>query len=110
MSSRAEPGRILATARANNRQLGVTGALLFTEVSFAQILEGPLGPIETKFERIRCDLRHSDMAVLRDLIGRHDHQQGRLVPDRRRAGAASIAAAHGWMNSSGGSMMDLDKA
>jgi hypothetical protein len=61
---RAELAQILGSARHNNRQFGVTGALLFTEVYFAQILEGPLGPVETIFERIQCDLRHSDVTVL----------------------------------------------
>jgi hypothetical protein len=60
----AELGRILVAARRNNRQLGISGALLFTEVYFAQILEGPLAAVETLFERIQCDLRHSDVTVL----------------------------------------------
>jgi hypothetical protein len=133
--NRQELAHILGTARHNNRQLGITGALLFTEVYFAQILEGPLGAVETLFERIQCDRRHSDVtvlsfhpvasrrfagwsmayaglgdgadddmafdepghdlvAVLRELIGRHD-QQVRMASDLRRTGMGSMMHAHG---------------
>ena len=62
--NRKELQQILSSARRNNRQLGITGAMLFTEIYFAQILEGPQGAVETIFERIQCDLRHSDVTVL----------------------------------------------
>jgi blue light- and temperature-responsive anti-repressor len=56
---------ILQSARRNNAQAGVTGALLFNTLLFAQVLEGPLNQVEEIFEKIQCDRRHSDLIVLR---------------------------------------------
>ena len=56
--------RILAASRENNRRDGVTGGLLFSDGCFAQVLEGPLGSIESAFERIQCDGRHQEVTVL----------------------------------------------
>ncbi len=55
---------ILATSRRNNARDGITGGLLFSEGCFAQVLEGPLDALESAFERIQCDERHSDVTVL----------------------------------------------
>lgn len=55
---------ILATSRRNNARDGITGGLLFSEGCFAQVLEGPLDAVESAFERIQCDDRHSDVTVL----------------------------------------------
>lgn len=55
---------ILATSRSNNARDGITGGLLFSEGCFAQVLEGPLDAVESTFERIQCDERHSDVTVL----------------------------------------------
>ena len=55
---------ILAVSRRNNARDGITGGLLFSEGCFAQVLEGPLDALETTFERIQCDERHSDVTVL----------------------------------------------
>lgn len=60
----AELERILAVSRRNNARDGLTGALLFTEGSFAQVLEGPLDAIERAFERIGRDPRHGAVTVL----------------------------------------------
>ena len=60
----ADVGSILATSRRNNARDGITGGLLFSEGCFAQVLEGPLDAIESAFERIQCDERHSDVTVL----------------------------------------------
>ncbi len=60
----AEIAQILDTARRNNSRNGITGALLFNSGCFAQVLEGPRAAIETIFERIQCDQRHNDVAVL----------------------------------------------
>jgi hypothetical protein len=55
---------ILQVARVNNLKAKITGALLFNAGSFGQVLEGPRGAIEATFERIQCDPRHSDVALL----------------------------------------------
>ncbi len=60
----SEVRSILASSRKNNVAVGVTGALLFNCQMFAQVLEGPLEQVETTFERIQTDMRHSDVTVL----------------------------------------------
>ncbi len=59
-----EINQILASARANNSQRGITGALFFNSQIFAQALEGPLEAVESTFEKIQRDPRHSDVVVL----------------------------------------------
>ena len=55
---------ILATARRKNPAAGLSGALLFSEGYFAQVLEGPLEPLEETFELIQEDPRHDNVRVL----------------------------------------------
>ena len=55
---------ILASAHRNNPPAGVTGALLFNEGLFAQVLEGPVDSVSPIFEIIQRDPRHSDITVL----------------------------------------------
>ena len=55
---------ILASARHTNQRLGITGALLFTEGTFAQVLEGPRAAVEEVFETIQCDTRHTAVTLL----------------------------------------------
>ena len=55
---------ILATSQANNARVGVTGALMFTDGYFAQVLEGGREVVEQVFERIQLDERHSDVQLL----------------------------------------------
>ena len=59
-----EMERILDASRLDNRRDGITGALLYGEGCFAQVLEGPTAAVERTFERIRCDVRHADVVVL----------------------------------------------
>ncbi len=59
-----EVKKILTSARRNNAQCSVTGALLFNEGLFAQVLEGPLQSVEHTFECIQRDTRHTDITVL----------------------------------------------
>ena len=56
--------QILDSARRRNAACGVTGALLFSNGCFAQVLEGPRDDVEAVFETIQCDVRHSDVTVL----------------------------------------------
>lgn len=60
----SEVAGILAASRANNARDGVTGALLYSEGCFAQVLEGGLDAVERTFERIQCDPRHADVVML----------------------------------------------
>lgn len=56
--------QILRTSRRNNAAVAVTGALMFTDGFFAQILEGSRVEVEQIFERIQLDERHSDVRLL----------------------------------------------
>ena len=56
--------QILRTSQRNNAAVGVSGALMFTDGLFAQILEGPRGAVETVFDRIQLDDRHGEVRLL----------------------------------------------
>ena len=58
---------LLARSIANNRMTGVTGLLLFQRGWFLQVLEGPLEVVDDTFDRIRRDLRHTDIRTVADL-------------------------------------------
>jgi hypothetical protein len=55
---------ILASARRNNPQVGVSGALLIADGRFVQVLEGERADVEATFDRISQDARHSNIEVL----------------------------------------------
>ena len=59
-----EIAKILALSRANNARDGITGALLYSDGCFAQVLEGGLDIVQRTFERIQRDTRHGDVIVL----------------------------------------------
>ena len=63
-SVEAEIGRILEQSQTANGGAGLTGALMLTRSMFVQALEGPAVPLEATFERICCDLRHSELQLL----------------------------------------------
>lgn len=55
---------ILAVSRANNARCGVTGALIYNDGVFGQVLEGPVEAVEETFERIQLDDRHGGVTLL----------------------------------------------
>ena len=61
-----EIDELVATASRNNRQHGVTGALLFIENSFVQVLEGEDQEIAELLSTIAADSRHTNMRILAD--------------------------------------------
>ncbi len=61
---RADLKEILETAKHNNMANGVTGALLFNQNYFAQVLEGDRKAVTETFCRIIKDPRHSDHVIL----------------------------------------------
>ncbi len=70
-TSRLAPGvdfdvvpSILEVSRARNRDLGITGVLVFDGERFAQWLEGPPAHVLALAARIEVDPRHVDMQVL----------------------------------------------
>lgn len=64
MNSAAEIQRLLEQSRDRNAQLGITGALLFNEGRFVQILEGDEASVMEVVESIRRDSRHTDIDML----------------------------------------------
>ena len=62
--ARAELVDITNVSVVNNRAAGVTGALLFCDGYFLQILEGAVETIDRVLARIVLDERHSDVQVI----------------------------------------------
>ena len=61
-----ELAELLKRARANNERLGVSGALLYHEGSFLQVLEGDERAVKALFSVIQQDARHWRVLVLRE--------------------------------------------
>ena len=61
--------RILHVSRRNNGKADITGCLLFSGRTFAQVLEGPQQAVQQLADRIAADQRHSRLRILltRDL-------------------------------------------
>jgi hypothetical protein len=55
---------ILLASRRRNAADDLTGALIFNNGIFAQVLEGPRSAVEATFERIQRDDRHANVEVL----------------------------------------------
>lgn len=64
--SNQELKRLLGRCRVNNRLSGVTGALLYLNGNFLQVLEGPAEDVAATLERIKKDQRHRGLLVLSD--------------------------------------------
>lgn len=63
-SAYREIKEILKKSTDNNKADNVTGALLFNQNFFAQVLEGDRKAVTQTFCRIACDKRHSDIVIL----------------------------------------------
>ncbi len=55
---------LLAQAKRNNEQAGITGCIAFEDRRCVQILEGPRDRVEALFETIRHDPRHTGVVEL----------------------------------------------
>jgi hypothetical protein len=62
--SDADLEEILAVSRKNNLSAGLSGLLLYCADSFLQVLEGDLEPLESAYERIERDDRHTELRRL----------------------------------------------
>lgn len=67
-----ELGNILSASNRNNKPLGLTGALVFDDRWFLQVLEGDRGPVWQTLRHIEDDERHSNIVVV----------EAKEVPDR----------------------------
>ena len=78
---------LVAIASTNNMQEGITGALLYIENSFVQVLEGHDKTIALMLERIEADQRHENMRIISDQEIEHrffeDWSMGYVQPDIR---------------------------
>jgi hypothetical protein len=57
---------ILEDARSRNGIEGISGALIYADRTFLQILEGDRAKVEALMDRIRSDARHENVTVLRE--------------------------------------------
>lgn len=79
---------LLSGARARNEACDVTGMLVYAAGSFLQLIEGDDAPVESIWDRIRMDPRHTALRVLQDgpvttrLFG--EWSMGFEHPDTRR--------------------------
>lgn len=55
---------LLATSRRNNMAQDLTGALLYQDGNFIQVLEGEQSVVEDTYSRIAADPRHRQVIVL----------------------------------------------
>ena len=64
---------LVDTSAGNNRRNGITGALLFVEQSFIQVIEGEEDAIALLLTTIKNDPRHTDFRIISDQVqeGRH---------------------------------------
>ena len=88
---------ILDTARRNNPAHGVTGMLLYIDLGFFQILEGPPHGVEKVYAKILTDKRHTAQRILIDETVEHrlfaQWSMGFDKPDPKRTAAADIFTA-----------------
>jgi hypothetical protein len=55
---------LLEVSRRKNAELGISGMLLYKDLSFLQVIEGPHEAIRTLYQTIRVDDRHGRVRVL----------------------------------------------
>lgn len=55
---------ILERAQLNNARSGITGALVYVDGCFLQVLEGEAEAVQSLMKRISVDLRHETVSVL----------------------------------------------
>ncbi len=55
---------ILSASRRNNAARDITGALLFSDTNFTQVLEGPRAGAERLYETLHHDPRHKDLLLV----------------------------------------------
>lgn len=61
-------GALFSAARAKNKKLGITGALLITDDWFVQTLEGDETAVRGLFETIRDDPRHDTVTLINSSV------------------------------------------
>ena len=72
----SELGEIAAVAARNNQLQGITGALLFIDNCFIQVIEGDEQPISDLLAKLEVDPRHHDIRIISDHM-----EESRYFPD-----------------------------
>lgn len=86
-----EVDAIVDWSRRHNGELGVTGALVFTEKRFAQYLEGPIDDVDRLMRSIGVDPRHRDV----DIVFRQPIERRRFATwALAYAGPSTFVAGH----------------
>lgn len=70
-----EMSDLVATSQGRNAALGVTGALIYTQRHFAQLLEGPADAVDELMASITRDARHEHVRVVDRTV-----EKGRRFP------------------------------
>jgi Sensors of blue-light using FAD len=60
----AEIDKILASCKANNGPLDITGVLLYSETKFIQYVEGESAALMTLYDKIKKDVRHEKAVMI----------------------------------------------
>jgi Sensors of blue-light using FAD len=75
--AREQIEQILLVSRRNNEAAEITGALLFSDTNFSQVLEGPRAEVERLYETLNQDPCHKDLLLLLSAWLRGSSQIGR---------------------------------
>ena len=94
----ADLAEILRASRRNNADAGVTGALLYSEGNFIQVLEGPATSVAAVYRRIERDTRHhSILPLLRSTVDERQFPEWAMgfhrastLPEEDRAAARTL--------------------
>jgi hypothetical protein len=73
--------QLMRKARLNNKELDLTGLLLFDGAHFLQVLEGPTANIDLMAAKIIADTRHRDVDIIYTKNNCHNREFGRWSMD-----------------------------
>lgn len=96
--SASDLSTLLGVSRRNNQRTGLTGLLIYTKGHFLQVLEGLDDVVDTTFDRIKSDHRHTHCEViLEEQIYEPDFGQwlmgfwtDQVTEDQRAVGIVSV--------------------
>lgn len=64
----AELDALVKVAHDNNKKYGITGAMLYLESAFIQVIEGQDSDVTRLLEQLRADTRHRDIRIVSDNV------------------------------------------
>ncbi len=62
----SELNELIEVSRRNNKKHSITGAMLYLESSFIQVIEGEDAAISHLLDKLRADTRHQNIRILSD--------------------------------------------